>query len=98
MLKLITSLFTNFASIEDSASPKQELRFLERFEARAGWVSASNAGLVVLCFALGPYGSHTIHSGTRGMISYKERGVEEWRLGSDPSQHFSDLFDFGLRL
>ena len=46
MLKLITSLFTNFASIEDSASPKQELRFLERFEARAGWVSASNAGLI----------------------------------------------------
>jgi hypothetical protein len=40
MLKLITSLFTNFASIEDNASPKQELRFQERFEARAGWVTA----------------------------------------------------------
>ena len=46
MLKLITSLFQNFASIEDTASQKQELRFLERFEARAGWVSADNAGLI----------------------------------------------------
>ena len=46
MLKLITSLFTNLASIEDTASVKQELRFLERFEARAGWVSADNAGLI----------------------------------------------------
>ena len=51
MLKLITSLFQNFASIEDTSPPKQEIRFLERIEARAkknavGWVSAKNAGLI----------------------------------------------------
>ena len=35
------------------------------------WSEREKLVLPVLCFALGPYGSTAIHSGTKGVISYK---------------------------
>ena len=53
----------------------------EFLQLMAGHIAGEHFGKVVpddhqvLCFALGPYGSHTIHSGTQGVISYESTRV-----------------------
>ena len=56
------------------------------------------ANINLLCFALGPYGSHTIHSGTQGVISYEStrgKGVEV-RLRPEPHSLICLTLVYGL--